>query len=156
MSQEAILGALADVLEQMGISDAVVRLEQPKDPSHGDLATNVALTLASSLRKPPRAIAEEIASRIEIGTSGIEAVEVAGPGFLNFRLSDGQVAEGLEELLAQDDNYGRSDDGEGRPFLVEFVSANPTGPLHLGHGRQGALGDAICGLLEWTGWSGGA
>ena len=153
MSQEAILGVLAEVLEQMGVSDAVVRLEQPKDPSHGDLATNVALTLTSSLRKPPRAIAEEIASRIDIGTAGIEAVEVAGPGFLNFRLSDGQVAEGLEELLAQDDTYGRSEDGEGRPFLVEFVSANPTGPLHLGHGRQGALGDAICGLLEWTGWS---
>ena len=153
MSQEAIRKALEDVLEEMGVSDAAVRLEQPKDPSHGDLATNVALTLASTLRKPPRAIAEEIASRMEVGTAGIQAVEVAGPGFLNFRLSAGQVAAGLMEILAKDDRYGRSDDGEGRPFMVEFVSANPTGPLHLGHGRQGALGDAIAGLLEWTGWS---
>jgi arginyl-tRNA synthetase len=153
MSQEAILKALADVLAEMGVTDAVVRLDQPKDPSHGDLATNAALTLASTLQKPPRAIAEEIASRIEIGTAGIQAVEVAGPGFLNFRLSAGQVASGLMELLAKDDTYGRSDDGEGRPFMVEFVSANPTGPLHLGHGRQGALGDAISGLLEWTGWA---
>jgi len=153
MSQEAIVEALTDVLTQMGVSDPVIRLEQPKDPSHGDLATNVALTLASTLDKAPRAIAEEIASRVEIGTAGILAVEVAGPGFLNFRLSDGEVAAGLSELLAQDERYGRSDEGGGCPFVVEFVSANPTGPLHLGHGRQGALGDAICGLLDWTGWS---
>ena len=153
MSQEAIRKALEDVLEEMGVSDAAVHLEQPKDPSHGDLATNVALTLASTLGKPPRAIAEEIASRMELGVAGIQAVEVAGPGFLNFRLSAGQVASGLVEILEKDEQYGRSDDGEGRLFMVEFVSANPTGPLHLGHGRQGALGDAIAGLLEWTGWS---
>ncbi len=153
MSQEAILAALADVLEQMGVADAVVRLDQPKDPGHGDLATNVALTLAATLGRPPREIAQEIASRIETVNAGIQAVEVAGPGFLNFRLSSGQVAAGLTELLAQDESYGRSNDGEGRPFMVEFVSANPTGPLHVGHGRQGALGDAIAGLLEWTGWA---
>ena len=153
MSQEAILAALADVLEQMGVADAVVRLDQPKDPGHGDLATNVALTLAATLGRPPREIAQEIASRIETVNAGIQAVEVAGPGFLNFRLSSGQVATGLTELLAQDESYGRSNDGEGRPFMVEFVSANPTGPLHVGHGRQGALGDAIAGLLEWTGWA---
>ena len=79
MSQEAIRKALEDVLEEMGVSDAAVHLEQPKDPSHGDLATNVALTLASTLGKPPRAIAEEIASRMELGVAGIQAVEVAGP-----------------------------------------------------------------------------
>ena len=153
MSHEAIRKALEDVLEDMGVSDAEVRLEQPKDPSHGDLASNVALTLASALHKPPRAIAEEIAARVEVGVAGIQAVEVAGPGFLNFRLSAGQVASGLVEILGQAEAYGRSNDGEGRPFMVEFVSANPTGPLHLGHGRQGALGDAVAGLLEWTGWS---
>ena len=153
MSQKAILEALADVLQQMGVVDVDVRLEQPKDPSHGDVATNVALTLASTLGKPPRVIAEEIASRIAVGTSGIQAVEVAGPGFLNFRLSTEQVAAGLAGLLELDERYGRSDEGGGRPFMVEFVSANPTGPLHLGHGRQGALGDAIAGLLDWTGWA---
>ena len=153
MSQEAILEALADVLQQMGVVDVDVRLEQPKNPSHGDVATNVALTLASTLGKPPRVIAEEIASRIAVGTSGIQAVEVAGQGFLNFRLSTEQVAAGLAGLLELDERYGRSDEGGGRPFMVEFVSANPTGPLHLGHGRQGALGDAIAGLLDWTGWA---
>jgi len=153
MPHEAILRALEEVLKEMGVSHPQVRLEQPRDSSHGDVATNVALTLASTLRKPPREIAQEIASRFEVGTAGIQSVEVAGPGFLNFRLSAGQVAKGLMEILGRDETYGRSDEGRGRPFMVEFVSANPTGPLHLGHGRQAALGDAIAGLLEWTGWS---
>ena len=137
----------------MGVEDADVRLEQPKDPSHGDVATTIALTLAKTLKRPPRAIAEEIASRIDTADSGIESVSVAGPGFLNFKLSSGQVASGLVEIIAADENYGRCDEGGGQSVVVEFVSANPTGPLHLGHGRQGAIGDAIAGLLDWTGWS---
>ena len=141
----------------MGVEDADVRLEEPKDPSHGDLATNVALTLAKKLGRSPRVIAEEITSRISshIDTEdfGIESVSVAGPGFLNFKLSSGQVASGLMEIIAADDNYGRSVEGGGESLMVEFVSANPTGPMHLGHARQAALGDAIAGLLDWTGWS---
>jgi arginyl-tRNA synthetase len=137
----------------MGVEDADVRLDQPKDPSHGDLATTIALTLAKTLKRPPRAIAEEIASRIDTEGSGIESVSVAGPGFLNFKLSSGQVASGLVEIVAADDEYGRCDEGGGESVVVEFVSANPTGPLHLGHGRQGAIGDAIAELLDWTGWS---
>ena len=137
----------------MGVEDADVRLDQPKDPSHGDLATTIALTLAKTLKRPPRAIAEEIASRIDTEGSGIESVSVAGPGFLNFKLSSGQVASGLVEIVAADDEYGRCDEGGGESVVVEFVSANPTGPLHLGHGRQGAIGDAIAELLHWTGWS---
>jgi arginyl-tRNA synthetase len=164
MSEAAIIQAVRKALDGMGVEDADVRLEQPKDPDHGDLATNVALTLAKTLRRPPRAIAEEIASRIEnewagkesaneSKGSGIESVSVAGPGFLNFKLSSGQVASGLVEIIGADDDYGRCDEGGGKPIVIEFVSANPTGPLHLGHGRQGALGDAIAALLDWTGWS---
>lgn len=149
----------------MGVEDADVRLEEPKDPSHGDLATNVALTLARKLGRSPRVIAEEIAeeitsritsrisSHIDTEDFGIESVSVAGPGFLNFKLSSGQVASGLMEIIAADDNYGRSVEGGGESLMVEFVSANPTGPMHLGHARQAALGDAIAGLLDWTGWS---
>ena len=137
----------------MGVEDAHVRLDQPKDPSHGDLATNVALTLAKILGRSTRSIAEEIAASIVTEGSGIESVEVAGPGFLNFKLSHGQVASGLVEIIGADDRYGRSGEGGGESMVVEFVSANPTGPLHLGHGRQAALGDAIAGLLDWTGWS---
>ena len=153
MSEEAIKQAVRVALAGMGVVDADVRLDQPKDPSHGDLATTVALTLAKTLRRSPRSIAEEIASLIDTDGFGIERVEVAGPGFLNFKLSSRQVASRLVEIVAADSDYGRSDDGGGESIVVEFVSANPTGPLHLGHGRQGAIGDAIAGLLDWTGWS---
>ena len=158
MSEEAIRQAVEKALAEMGVDDADVRLEQPKDPNHGDLTTNVALKLAKTLGRPPRAFAEELRDQIAfkdsvIEESGIESVSVAGPGFINFKLSSGQVASKLVEIIDADDDYGRCDEGGGESIMVEFVSANPTGPLHLGHGRQGALGDAIAGLLDWTGWS---
>jgi arginyl-tRNA synthetase len=158
MSEEAIRKAVQRALAEMDVEDTEVRFEQPKDPSHGDLTTTVALTLAKKLGRPPRAIAEELAEKIVFkdsvrAESGIQSVSVAGPGFLNFKLSSGQVASGLVEIIAADEDYGRSDEGGRESIVVEFVSANPTGPLHLGHGRQGAIGDAIAGLLDWTGWS---
>ncbi len=153
MSESAIRSALHEVLREMGVEEPDVHLERPRDPDHGDWATNVALALAKTLRRPPREIAQEIADRLDLQRAGADGVEVAGPGFLNFRLSTGAVAGILEEILGEDESYGRGDGGEGRPLMVEFVSANPTGPLHHGHGRQAALGDAISTLLEWTGWS---
>jgi arginyl-tRNA synthetase len=153
MNQDAILSLLAGVLADMGVPEAQVNLERPRDPSHGDLATNVAMTLAKTLRRAPRDIAEEIVRRIGTETPGIEAVEVAGPGFLNFRLSAASLADTVTRILDSGDRFGRSEAGAGEPIMVEFVSANPTGPLHVGHGRQAALGDAIGHLLEWTGWA---
>ena len=85
--------------------------------------------------------------------AGIDRVEVAGPGFLNFHLAVAAAGNVLHRILEEDQGYGRNDDGGGRQIMVEFVSANPTGPLHLGHGRQAALGDAISALLEWSGWN---
>ncbi len=152
MSEGAIRDAVRRALAQMGVEEAEVHLERPRDPTHGDLATNVALTLASTLRRAPRQIAEELRERLELAAAGVAAVEVAGPGFLNFRLSTDSIAAELSELVEAGGSYGRSDEGEGRPVIVEWVSANPTGPLHLGHGRQAALGDAISTLLQWTGW----
>ncbi len=152
MSQETIRNALAAVLADMGAEGAPVQLERPRDPTHGDLASNVAMTLAKRLGRPPRHIAEEIVARLDLGAAGVSAVEVAGPGFLNFRLTSGAVASVLDRVLAEGRAFGRSTTGGGRKVMVEFVSANPTGPLHLGHGRQAALGDAIASLLEWTGW----
>jgi len=152
VAQDAIRAALASVLADMGAAPGEIRLERPRDPTHGDIATNVAMSVAKLLRRPPRAIAEEVASRLDLAAAGVESVEVAGPGFLNFRLSSGAVASVLDQILEADERYGRTDVGHGRPVMVEFVSANPTGPLHLGHGRQAALGDAIAALLEWTGW----
>lgn len=152
MPQEAIRAALGAVLSELGAADANVQLERPRDPSHGDVATNLAMVLAKRLGRPPREIAEEIARRLDLEAAGVSAVEVAGPGFLNFRLTAVAVASRLEEVLQRDEDFGRSDTGEGARVMVEFVSANPTGPLHLGHGRQAALGDAVASLLEWTGW----
>ena len=153
MPQEAIRAALGAVLEGLGAGPDAVRLERPRDPSHGDLSTNVALALAGTLKRNPREVAEEIAERLDLVAAGVESVAVAGPGFLNFRLSSGAVASVLDEILGSDAAFGKSDTGGEQSVMVEFVSANPTGPLHLGHGRQAALGDAIASLLDWTGWS---
>jgi arginyl-tRNA synthetase len=152
MDQEAIAALLRPILDGMGAGDADIRVERPRDPEHGDWATNVAMTLAGRLGRPPRSIAEEIASAVGSGHPGVDAVEVAGPGFLNFRLSAASVADEVATILEEGGDFGRSDHGFDNPVMVEFVSANPTGPLHLGHGRQAALGDAIAALLEWTGW----
>ena len=151
-SHDTIRAALVATLSAMGVDDAEIQLERPRDPDHGDVASNVAMTLARTLKRAPRQIAEEIAEKIDRASAGVTAVEVAGPGFLNFRLSSASVAEGLREAVAHPETYGRTDVGEGRKIMVEWVSANPTGPLHAGHGRQAALGDSICRLLEWIGW----
>ncbi len=153
MASKTIQAAIAAVLADMGVPEAEVQLERPRDPSHGDLATNVALTLAKTLKRSPREIAQEIADRLDLERAGVTAVEIAGPGFLNFRLAAGAVASTVSDILGADERYGRSDSGGGAHVMVEFVSANPTGPLHLGHGRQAALGDAVAALLEWTGWA---
>lgn len=152
MANDAIKTALGAVLEEMGAPTGMITLERPRDPSHGDLATNVALTLAKPLSRAPRQIAEEIAERLDLAAAGVDSVEVAGPGFLNFRLASGAVASVIDDILRADEAWGRSDVGKGQPVMVEFVSANPTGPLHVGHGRQAALGDGVASLLDWTGW----
>ncbi len=149
---EAIRAALAQAASRLGASDVDVAVERPRDPTHGDLATNLALTLAKALGEKPRAIAERLVANIELPSGLVRKMEIAGPGFINFFLAEAQVVGALPVILAAGSTYGRSDVGQGRPVNVEFVSANPTGPLHVGHGRQAALGDAIAALLEWTGW----
>jgi len=151
----------ADSLEQeirralvgMGVDEpAAVVLERPRNPDHGDWATNVAMTLAKPLRRAPRQIAEELVARIDADAAGVSSVEIAGPGFINFRLRTDLLIDGLRAIVDAGDAFGRSETGGSEPVMVEFVSANPTGPLHIGHGRQAALGDAISELLTWTGW----
>ncbi|HEX6747600.1 MAG TPA: arginine--tRNA ligase, partial [Longimicrobium sp.] len=153
MATDQLQAELRRVLREMGVDEGhPIALERPRNPDHGDWATNVALTLAKPLRKAPRQIADELAQRIDAAAAGVRAVEVAGPGFINFRLATDYLAAGLASILSAGDAYGRSDDGAGRAVMVEFVSANPTGPLHIGHGRQAALGDAVSELLAWAGW----
>jgi len=130
-----------------------VLLERPRDPSFGDWATNLAMVLAKPLGQKPRDLAQRIVTSIDRRAAGISSAEIAGPGFINFRVDAARVAAGVAALVAAGERYGRTSAGNARPVVVEFVSANPTGPLHVGHGRQAALGDAISSLLEWTGWN---
>jgi arginyl-tRNA synthetase len=126
-------------------------LETPRGEGHGDFACNAAMLLARPLREKPRAIAERLAAAIGERLPLVERVEVAGPGFVNLWLSDASWRGVVRDVLEAGAGYGRSEIGRGRRVQVEFVSANPTGPLTLGHGRQAVLGDAIASLLEATG-----
>ena len=144
---------LARAAQSLGASaDAEPVIERPRDPSFGDWATNLAMVLAKPLGRKPRELAQAIVERLDFARAGISAAEIAGPGFINFRVATDVFAEGLRALIAADGQYGRSNAGQSCPVNVEFVSANPTGPLHVGHGRQAALGDAISALLAATGW----
>jgi len=127
-------------------------VERPRDPTHGDWASNAALLLARPLKRSPQQIAGALRDALDLERAGVSAVEVAGPGFLNFRLDPAVVAGSLRAIVTAGATYGRGELGAACPVVVEFVSANPTGPLHVGHGRQAALGDAIAALLEWSGW----
>jgi arginyl-tRNA synthetase len=137
----------------MGVDELpVIELERPRNPEHGDFASNVAMRLAKPLRRAPRQIAEEVVERLDLSGGGIREAQVAGPGLINFRLTGGDRDEGLAALVTAGVEYGRNHSGANEPVVVEFVSANPTGPLHIGHGRQAALGDAISEVLAWCGW----
>ncbi|HTD70706.1 MAG TPA: arginine--tRNA ligase [Gemmatimonadales bacterium] len=146
----AALAAAAARLE-VSLSPSAVELERPRDPAHGDVATNLALALAKSLKQKPRAVAERLVATLQLPQGLVRKIEIAGPGFINFFLAEAQLASALEAVLAAGERYGRGDGGRGTRVNVEFVSANPTGPLHVGHGRGAALGDGIASLLEWTG-----
>ena len=127
-------------------------VERPRDASHGDYATNAALALAKPARRNPRELAQRFAGDLQAALPGVvESVDVAGPGFINVHLTSGARRQVVDTILAAGDRYGESAARAGERVLVEFVSANPTGPLHVGHGRQAALGDAIAKLLESQG-----
>ena len=144
--------ALGRVIADLGFPAEEIALERPRGAAHGDLATNVALKLGPRLKRPPRAVAQEIVERLGRPAGVVENVEIAGPGFINFWLASEALSDVVRRVVAAGPAWGRSDVGGGRPVNVEFVSANPTGPLHVGHGRQAAIGDAIAALLAWTGW----
>lgn len=130
---------------------AVTKLEVPKDKAHGDFACNIAMVLAKQLHTAPRMIADAIVSGIEIG-GNIKKIEVAGAGFINFYLSPMWLYETMNAIEQQGENYGRIDIGKGKKVMVEFVSANPTGPMHMGNARGGALGDCLASVLEYAGY----
>jgi len=155
MTPDTVLrGALVGAARALGVPDPIEPIvERPRDPGFGDWTTNLAMSLARVLRRKPQDIARDLIGQMNLSAVGVREASVAGAGFINFWLEAGTEAAGLPDVLAAGADYGRRDDGHGQPFNVEFVSANPTGPLHVGHGRQAALGDAIANLLAWTGWS---
>jgi len=153
-SPDALRLEIGRAAQRLGAArDFVALVERPRDPAFGEWATNAAMLLAKPLRQSPRDVAAKLIAHMELDSVGISAAEIAGPGFINFRVDTGALTTVLPDILRQGERYGRSEAGAACPVVVEFVSANPTGPLHVGHGRQAALGDAISTLLEWTGWA---
>lgn len=128
-----------------------IQLQKPKSVEHGDVATNVALMLAKPLGKNPRQIAQTLVDGLTLDPTKLAGVEIAGPGFINFRFAANYLVEAVTEILASAENFGKTHFYEGQKIQVEFVSANPTGPLTVGHGRNAVLGDTIARLYEWNG-----
>ena len=129
-----------------------IMIEKPKEKAHGDFATNVAMELTRKLKRNPREIAQNILDNMDLTNTLIEKVEVAGPGFINFFFKKEWLYKVVDVILSEGDDYGKVDVGNGKKVMVEFVSANPTGPMHMGNARGGALGDCLANLLKWAGY----
>src|SRR5262249_4688305 len=142
---------VAGVLPQ-GIDQSRVTVEPPRDPGHGDMATNAAMVLAKDAGRKPRDLAELIAEKLR-GDSLVAKIEIAGPGFINLTLRPAAWLEALQAAVRLRRDYGRSDVGDGAPVNVEYVSANPTGPMHIGHCRGAVFGDALANLLVFAGFN---
>jgi arginyl-tRNA synthetase len=146
--------ALAPIVAGTNLQPTVT-LERPRDPAHGDIACNIAMQLAKPLKKNPRELAQALVAAVLASPAKadlIESIDIAGPGFINLRISAAAKQAVVKAVMREAENYGKSTVGAGKKVLVEFVSANPTGPLHVGHGRQGALGDALSALLDAQGF----
>ena len=150
---DALREALRAAATRLGAADAEFVVERPRDGGHGDFATNLAMVVARTRRVNPRVVARELLESLDLPAGLVSRTEIAGPGFINFWLSDLHLAEEHGRILASGAAYGRNTSLAGQRINVEFVSANPTGPLHVGHGRGAALGDGISALLEWAGAS---
>ncbi|MEY8752475.1 arginine--tRNA ligase [Alkalicoccobacillus gibsonii] len=129
-----------------------ILLETPKEKSHGDYATNIAMQLARVAKKAPKQIAEQITERLNKEKASVSEINIAGPGFINFYMDNSFLRDVIKDVLSKPDTYGESDAGKGEKILVEYVSANPTGTLHLGHARGAAVGDAMCKIMEKAGY----
>lgn len=127
-------------------------IEKPADKKNGDFSSNIAMAGARAYHQAPRMIAEAIVKNFSLDGGYIDRCEIAGPGFINFYLSDKYYSDVLKDIVSSGDNYGRSDYGEGKKMLVEFVSANPTGPMHIGNARGGAIGDCLASVLDAAGY----
>lgn len=147
--KEKIEQALSKLTDTSDLPPVII--EKPRQPEHGDAAVSIAMQLARVLKKNPRAIAEDLVNVLDLDTEKITSTEIAGPGFINFRYADNWLFNQLKEIREKGDQFGATTSNAGQKVLVEFVSANPTGPLTVGHGRNAVLGDTLARLYEWTG-----
>lgn len=145
-----IFDALKNRLNYLNYVDIVFNV--PQSSENGDYSTNAAMVLAKRLKKNPRSIAQDIINNLDFDSNIINKIEIAGPGFINFYFSHKFAASVIKEILAEDNNFGKFDSFSNKKAIVEFVSANPTGPLTVGHGRNAVLGDTIANMLEWIGY----
>lgn len=152
---EAIENAVKSAIENGDLPQADIPkfiIEKPADKKNGDFSSNIAMAGARAFHEAPRMIAEAIVKNFSLDGGYIDRCEIAGPGFINFYLSDKYYSDVLKDIVASGDSYGRSDYGEGKRILVEFVSANPTGPMHIGNARGGAIGDCLASVLDAAGY----
>ena len=152
---EAIENAVKSAIENGDLPQADIpkfTIEKPADKKNGDFSSNIAMAGARAFHGAPRMIAEAIVKNFSLDGGYIDRCEIAGPGFINFYLSDKYYSDVLKDIVASGDSYGRSDYGEGKRILVEFVSANPTGPMHIGNARGGAIGDCLASVLDAAGY----
>lgn len=148
--QETVASIIKEALATLDVTDINIILDRPKSAEHGDIACNIAMQLARVLKQKPRDIADKLVGLIKANPKSqtlFKNIEIAGPGFINFFLADDARFETIRKILTDKEAYGFNHDHDGESVLLEFVSANPTGPLHLGHARQGALGDTLANLL---------
>ena len=153
--RELIMDALGKLTAENAVPAVPLpdfNIEIPADKSHGDFAANTAMVCAKAFRLPPRKIAELICDKIDLNGSLFERSEIAGPGFMNFFLGRKWFSDVVENVLSEKENFGKTELGKGKKVLVEFVSANPTGPMHIGNARGGAIGDCLASVLQWAGY----
>ncbi|NYF23449.1 arginine--tRNA ligase [Sporosarcina sp. JAI121] len=154
--QQEVKSALRQAVIDAGLAEETaipdIMLETPNNKDNGDYATNIAMQLTKLAKKPPRVIAEAILEKLNTEDTAIKSIEIAGPGFINIKLKTDYLGDIVKTVLEQGENYGRSNSGNNQKVQVEFVSANPTGDLHLGHARGASLGDSLCNVLDFAGY----
>ena len=150
LTQKAYRAAVQEGLLPDGV-ETVPAVEIPKDTANGDYTTTFCLAASKAMRKNPREVANILTQHIELAGTYFTTVEIAGPGFLNFRLGDKWYDDVLTNVEAEGERYGRGEGLKGKKIMVEFVSANPTGPMHMGNARGGVLGDTLASVLDWSG-----
>jgi len=148
---EALIALLKD---NNDVSAGTIELDFdiPKNKEHGDLSTNICMRLAKPMKSNPKAIADKIISLLNYDELLIDWIKMAGAGFINIKFSNAYYQQQLKNIFSYGNNYGRTENNKNKSVNVEYVSANPTGLLHLGHGRNAAIGDTLANLYEWTGW----